>query len=93
LGSDSPKRSPQIARIAKIPKKPLFWKTDDFIDPPIMGEFSTIRRGRHQKDRDKKEAGNAIRCIRIDYNLFIFGFVSKSERYLGNKFSKLCHMR
>jgi hypothetical protein len=33
----------------------------------------------------KKEAQkSAIRCMRIDYNLFRFGFVSKSEDYLGN---------
>jgi hypothetical protein len=94
LGSDSPKKSPQIARIAKIPKQPLFWQTDDFIAPPKLGEFLTIRRGRHQKDGDKKRgSGSTIRCIRIDFNLFRFGFVSKSESYLGNKFSNLCHMR
>jgi hypothetical protein len=33
----------------------------------------------------KKEAlKSAIRCMRIDYNLFRFGFVSKSDGYLGN---------
>jgi hypothetical protein len=34
----------------------------------------------------KGDTGSAIRCLRIDYNLFRFGFVSKSEGYLGNKF-------
>jgi hypothetical protein len=39
LGSDSLKKSPQIARITNVPKMPLFWQTDDYIDPPKLGEF------------------------------------------------------
>ena len=64
---------------------------DDYIEPPKLGEFLTIRRSRHQEDGDKKRgSGSAIRCRRIDYNLFIFGCVlkseSKSESYFGKKF-------
>jgi hypothetical protein len=53
-----------------------------------MGEFLTNRRGRHQLDGDKRRgSGKAIRCIGIDFNLFRFGFVLRSESYSGNKFS------
>jgi hypothetical protein len=65
--------------ITNVPKKPLFWQTEEYIGPPKLGEFWTIWRSRHQYDDDKKgDSGNAIRCIRIDYNLFRFGFVLKS---------------
>jgi hypothetical protein len=56
LGSDGPKRSPQIARIAKIPKIALFWQTGDLLDTPNMGEFLTIGRDRHQRIGTKEEA-------------------------------------
>jgi hypothetical protein len=77
---------------------PLFYQTDDYIEPPEMGEFLTIWRSRHQYNDDKKGgSGSAIRCTRIDYNLFRFGFVlkssSKSESYSGNKFFNLFYMR
>jgi hypothetical protein len=58
---------------------PLFSQTGDYNEPQKLVEFLTIWRSRHQYDDDKKgDSGNAIRCIRIDYNLFRFGFVLKS---------------
>jgi hypothetical protein len=50
--------------------------------------------GSAPKDRDKRRgSGNAIRCFRIDFNLFRFGFFLKSETYSGNKFLNLSHTK